>query len=186
MQNPRLAARYAKSLLDIAQEQNAVEPVLNDIKLILQICESNTDFVSMLRSPIIKADKKVAIINAILGSKIEKVTAAFINLIINKGREYFMPEIAAAYVSQYKAFKDIYSVTLTTAIPLSSEMTQAITQKITAALAGKTIDLESIVDPDIIGGFTLTVGDKEFDASIKRDLADIKNQFTKNLYIADI
>lgn len=186
MQNPRLASRYAKSLLDLAKEQGALELVLADMELINQICTSNADFVQMLRSPIIKADKKFAILQAILGDKIGPLTTAFIKLLTAKGREFFLPEMTTAYAKQYKELKHINTVTLTTAVGIDDQLKQNIHDKIVASLKGEAVELHTQVDASLIGGFTLEVGDKSFDASIKRDLNDIKAQFTKNLYIADI
>ncbi len=186
MQNPRLASRYAKSLLDIASEQNAVEGVLNDMELIQRLCQENPDLVLMLRSPVVKADKKGAILSAILNGRVQSVTLAFIDLMLRKGREYFMPEIASAYSRQYKELKNIKTVQLTTAVAIDDDVRSLIRDKVAQAIQDGTIDLQTKVDADLIGGFTLELGDKLFDASIKRDLLDIKNQFTKNLYVADI
>ncbi|RYE25003.1 MAG: ATP synthase F1 subunit delta [Sphingobacteriales bacterium] len=187
MQNPRLAARYAKSLLDLAVEQNQLEPTLKDIQLLHAICSQSRDFVSMLRSPIIKADKKASIIDAVVGSQVSTLTKAFINLMVNKGRESNMPEIADAFISQYKQMKNISIVTLTTATPVADVVKEAIAKKLTASLpAGTEVELKEKVDPEIIGGFVLQMGDKLFDASIRRDLNDVKAQFQKNIYVSQL
>ncbi len=186
MQNPRLASRYAKSLIDIASEQNVVGAVLNDMTLIRDICHSNHDLVLMLRSPVIKADKKAAILSTILSGKVHSITLAFIDLMLRKGREYYMPEIASAYIQQYKVKENIKPVYLTTAVSVDESVKQLIKEKVEASVKDGSIELNTKVDPDLIGGFTLELEDKLFDASIRRDLMDIKNQFTKNLYVADI
>jgi F-type H+-transporting ATPase subunit delta len=111
MPNPRLASRYAKSLLDLAVEQNALEATLKDVQL-LEATGKNRDFANMLRSPIIKGDKKQEILKAIFGSNLGQLTQAFVNLLISKGREANLPEIATAFISQYKAMKNIRTVKL--------------------------------------------------------------------------
>jgi len=186
MQNPRLASRYAKSLIDIAQEQNVLEAVKGDMELIRQICLSNHDFVLMLKSPIVKADKKAAVIQAVLEGKIQPVSAGFINLLINKGREFYLPEIAETFAAQYKELKNIRTVHLTTAVAIDDELKQMIREKVASSVTDGQIELNTAVNEHLIGGFTLEIGDKLFDASIRRDLNDIRNQFTKNLYIAEI
>ena len=100
MQNPRLASRYAKSLIDLAQELNALEAVLDDMELIQQACNDSHDLVLMLKSPIVKADKKTAVLHALFQDKIQKVTLAFIDLLVNKGREFHLPEIVDAFTAQ--------------------------------------------------------------------------------------
>lgn len=185
MQNPRLAARYAKSLLDIAMEQNNLDAILADMQYLNRVCQSNPDFVSMLKSPVVKGDKKMEILTSIFGAELQKVTFAFIDLMVKKGREVYMPEIAATFLEQYKTYKHIHTVNLTTATPVDESLKQYIFDKVAPMIEG-TVDLQTEVNESIIGGFVLKVGDRFFDASIRRDLTDIRNQFTKNLYVADI
>lgn len=186
MQNPRLASRYAKSLIDIAQEMNVLEDVLDDMELIQQICQSNPDLVMMLKSPIVKGDKKTAVLHAILESRTQQVSLSFIDLLVNKGRENYLPEIAEAFYAQYKEMKSIRTVHLTTAVAIDEDLKKMIYDKVAASIQDGHVELKTEIDENLIGGFTLEVDDKLFDASIRRDLADIKKQFTKNLYIADI
>ncbi len=186
MQNPRLASRYAKSLIDIAQELNVLEAVLDDMELIQQVCTSSHDFVLMLRSPVVKADKKAAILHSLFQDKIQKVTLGFIDLLVNKGREFYLPEIVDAFTAQYKELKNIRTVNLTTAVAIDDNLKKVIFEKVAASVQDGHVELNTLVDESLIGGFTLEIEDKLFDASIRRDLTDIRNQFTKNLYIADI
>src|ERR1700757_2775636 len=105
MRNLRLASRYSKSVLDLATEQGQLDVVYADMKLLKGLFRSNPDFVQLLDSPIIKADKKEKIITAVLDKKIGKLTDAFIHLIVKKGRESNLPEIADAFIDQYNAIK---------------------------------------------------------------------------------
>src|SRR5690349_20006707 len=99
MQKPLVAARYEKSLLDLAVEQNAVEDTLKDVQLLNAVCEQSRDFVNVLRSPIIHADKKESILNEVVSNKLHALTKAFIKLLTNKGREANLPEIAEAFIA---------------------------------------------------------------------------------------
>src|SRR5665213_1626828 len=101
MNNPRLAERYAKSLIDLAKEQNKLEEVYDDIKLLDNIIKTNRDFVSVLKSPIIKEDKKDKIIEAVTNGRINILTSSFIKLLAGKGREANLPEIISSYIEQY-------------------------------------------------------------------------------------
>ena len=183
MNNPRLAGRYAKSLLDLAIEQNQLNVIYEDMKSLHAICKSNKDFVAMLESPVIKADTKEKIIHAVLAGKVSELTNAFLNLLIKKAREYSLPEIVKAFLEQYNALNDIHSIKLTTAVAISSELQNAIVNKITANSPMKKVELETLVKEELIGGFTLEVGGTLIDASILRDLNDVKKQFKNNEYI---
>ncbi len=186
MPNPRLASRYAKSLLDLSIEQNAVDTTLADIQLLDSISKQSRDFTNMLLSPIIKADKKQDIINAIVGDKLQPLTLAFVKLLVSKGREANMPEIATAFISQYKAMKNIKSVKLITATPLTDAVKQAIVSKVTSTMHNGEVEVKEEINPDIIGGFILQMDDKLVDASVRRDLQDVKTQFQQNIYVSKI
>ncbi|MBL7766118.1 MAG: ATP synthase F1 subunit delta [Chitinophagaceae bacterium] len=186
MQNPRLAARYAKSLMDLALELGKTEDMYRDIQSIHEICQSSHDFVMMMRSPVIKAEKKLAAVKAIFQNSLDRVTDSFLTLIIKKGREFFIPEMATAFMTQYKLHNKINDVVLTTAEPISEDMKGLIENKIKQQFQNMTIDLKTEINPEIVGGFILEVNNTLFDASILRDLLDIKKQFLKNVYVPDI
>lgn len=186
MQNPRLASRYAKSLLDLAVEQNNLDATLTDMKLLEAICQQNRDFAAMLRSPVIKADKKQAILTAVLNGRLSKLTDSFITLLVNKGREGNLQEIASEFVNQYNKLKDIRTVKLTTATPVSDVVKEAIKARVAKSLNSSSVEMMTAVNPDLIGGFVLEVEDKMFDASIRRDLNDIRSQFLDNIYVSKI
>jgi len=186
MQNPRLASRYAKSLMDIAIEQGKLDAIYQDMQGINEICANSSDFVSMMKSPVINSDLKVKTIKALIESKVDHVTISFVNLIIQKGRDFFLPEIATAFISLYKTHNKINDVVLTTSEPLDDVTKASLQAQIAAQFQGMTIDLTTKVDPKLIGGFVLESNNNLFDASILRDLQDIKKQFLKNEYIPDI
>ena len=147
------------------------------------ICKSNRDFVNLLRSPIIKADAKGKIVAAVSKDNIGLLTGAFIHLLIQKGREGALPEITHAFAQQYKEYKNIYTVKLTTAIPIGEGLKNEIVSHIKATSDMKNIELETTVKEDIIGGFVLQAGDKLVDASIAYDLRTIAKQFENNDFI---
>ncbi|UYQ93262.1 ATP synthase F1 subunit delta [Chitinophaga horti] len=185
MQNPRLASRYAKAVVDLAVEKNELEAVHTDMQLLKAIFKSNPDVVALLKSPIIKADKKVKILGAVLEGKISAITAGFVKLITEKSRESALPQVAEEVIKQYNVIKNITTVKITTAVPVATETLDAIRLK-AEQTAGRKVTMESAVNPELIGGFVLETGDQLFDASVQRDLKDIKKQFLSNIYVSDI
>ena len=186
MPNPRLASRYAKSLIDLSIEKGQLEEVYADMQWLHDVSKSNRDFRNLLSSPIITGDKKLKVLAAVTGNKLNKITNSFTALLINKGRESNLPEIAGAFVSQYKEHKKIHTVKLTTASPLSNEIKNAIIAQVKKTGGFENIELEEKVDKNIIGGFVLQVGDKLVDASIAYDLKAIARQFENNDFIYKI
>lgn len=183
MLNPRVANRYAKSLVDVAGETNQLETVQADMKLLRSICRQSKDFAMLLRSPVISADKKMSIWHAVLGDKVSALTNAFVGLLVNKNREASLPEIADAYLEQYNKLKGIRQVKITTAAPVSDELVSKLVGKLKEAKNVSQVEVETAVDPSLIGGYKMQMGDFLVDNSISRDLNDVKMHFLNNDYM---
>lgn len=186
MLNPRLAGRYAKSILDLAIEKNSLDAVYDDMQFLLSVCSMSRDFVTLLKSPVVNPDKKQAVFDAIAKGRLSYMTEAFIKLLIRKGRESFLPGILSSFVQQYKEYNKIHVVKLITASPVSEEVKNSIIKKVQAETGFEKIELNVEVDEAIIGGFILQVGDSLVDASISYRLNNIRRQFSNNDYVYNI
>ena len=114
------------------------------------------------------------------------MTQAFTVLMVKKGREASLPEITNAFIAQYNTLKGIHLVTLTTAVEISEALKQSIEQKVKAENNFTTVELTTKVDEKLIGGFVLEFNNNLLDASIARDLRDIKKQFLSNEFVGKI
>lgn len=186
MQNPRLAAVYAKSLADLAEEKGQFDQVYQDMEYIGALCAASRDLVLLLKSPVVYADKKQSILSAITKGNINDLTGRFNTLLIKKGREGYLPEIARAFIALYNQRKGIHQVKVTTAEPLSEALRKSIEEKLKKDTGFEHIKMDAEVDQDIIGGFILEYNNNLIDASILRDLQDVKRQFERNDYIRNI
>jgi F-type H+-transporting ATPase subunit delta len=186
MVNTRLAGRYAKSLIDLATETNQLESVKEEVDSMLRSIQSSDDFKMLLRSPIIKADKKLAVLTEIGKGRFSTLMASFIRLLVVKGRESVLPEILAGFTEQYNVIKGIHKVKFVTASPISDEMRDELLTKFKQEANIEHIELTTVVEPEIIGGFLLEYDNKLIDASIVRDLRDVKRQFLSNDYLYKI
>jgi len=186
MQNPRLATRYAKSIIDLATERGELELVYADMQYLQMVCKSSREFVNLMKSPIIKDEKKQAVLDAVAKGKLSVITEGFNKLLVSKNRANTLPEIVEAFLNQYNAIKGIHKVKLTTAQPLTDTMKTAIVDKIKAQTTMQELELETIVNDELIGGFVLEYNNNLVDASILRDLKDIKKQFMNNDFVMKI
>ena len=183
MNNPRLAQRYAKSLIEIAGEHQQLDVVRDDVLFLQSIIKKSREFVLMLNSPIINPDKKYKVINAITSGRISKISETFIRLLCNKNREANLPGIVTSFIEQYNTIKGLHNATLTTATPISQALIETFISKIKASTSYDNVRLETIVDDTIIGGFILEMEGKLIDSSILRNLNDVKKQFANNDYM---
>lgn len=181
----RIATRYAKSLMELAAQQGSLEQVQADM-LMLHRASQNRDLHLFLKSPIIHADKKNAALEAMFGGKLDKLTMLYLQLLVKKGREGYLPEITAEFASQYKVLKKITPVTVTSAVPLSEAVLADLRKKLLdSGITSEHLDITTKVDPELIGGFVLEFDNKRYDASIAHKLEVLKTQFTKNLYVKE-
>jgi F-type H+-transporting ATPase subunit delta len=179
----KIATRYAKSLIELAVEQGKLESVHNDIQLIRTVT-ANREFYLMLKSPVIQNDKKTAAVNAIFSGKVDTLTLTYMQLLIQKNREAFLPEIAAAFGQQYKELKQITTVKIISAVELSAPVMDEIQRKLLeTGLTKGTLEILTQTDPTLIGGFVLEFDNKRYDASLNHQLDQLKKQFSKNLYV---
>jgi len=178
----RIASRYAKSLLDLAKDQGVMDEVVGDMKGFSKMVE-NRDLYLLLKSPIINVGKKSEIFSALFDGKMNKLSRAFLDIVLRKGREALLPEIAAEFLNQYKTMIGLSSVRLTTAAPISGDALATIKSKLLSSdVTDKDVEIETIVDESIIGGFIVEVGDKLIDASVSHKLARLAKELTNKEY----
>lgn len=182
MKNILLAKRYAKALFDLAVEDGVIDQVNDDMKLIADVFDENKALRRMMLSPVIPPARKKLVIKKIFEGKIDKRSLAFIDILIRKGREEQVQEIAIQFYKSYLDYKNIAIVEVTTAI----EIDKALRTKMVSLMEShtdKTIQMLEKTDAELIGGFKLKLNDYQYDASIKQLLIKLHKEFDKNLYI---
>ncbi len=185
MSDLRAASRYAKSLIELADEQGALEEVNDDMRLFNEVCEENYEFRLMLKNPVIKHDKKRQILNEVFKGKVHKLTLAIFDIITRKNREPILPSIAKEFILQYNVKKGIEVATVTTAVPLSDDLREEIREIVLKVGGRKSVELKEIIDPELIGGFILKVGDKQIDDSLQSKLKMLRHKFSQNPFIKE-
>lgn len=183
MADNRVASRYVKSLLGLAVEQNAIEEVHKDMLMFDRICKENKAFVIMLKSPVIRHEKKRDILLKIFKGKVHKLTLAIMETITRKNREPLLPSIASEFHNAYNEFKGIRKALVTTPFPMDKALRTEIEKVVKKISDVKHVEIEEKVDESLIGGFILNVGDRQIDSSIKSKLEKLKLKFTENPFI---
>lgn len=180
MADSRVASRYVKSLLGLAVEQGVLEAVHADMQLFDRVCHSNRDFVLMLKSPIVRHEKKKDILNKLFSGQVHKLTMSIIDILTSKNREPLLPAIATEFHNAYNEYKGIGKASITSTIPIDGKLKSEL-EAIVKKLSNKAqVELEEKVDKDLIGGFILNVGDRQIDASVKSKLKALRIKFAEN------
>lgn len=180
----RAAVRYAKSVLELAIEQGSLDTIKADMDLIQSVCTDSKELLLMLKSPIVNSDKKLSVLTAVFGSKVSDLTNMFIKLLIDKGREAHLSDIATAFDDLYLEHNNTVRAVIKSVSGVNDTVKATITQLVKSAF-GKDILIVEEIDTTLIGGFVLTVGDQQVDASISRKLADLEKEFSKNTYVKE-
>lgn len=184
MANDRLALRYAKSLLALAIERGELDAAHKDMQLVADVCAANHDLILLLKSPVIRTDKKAAILGQIFKPVLGTLTMSFIEIITAKKREYYLPDISTRFLREYKRNKNILTATVTTCFGLDEKLRGEI-MKVVKATDSTEVELTEKIDKALIGGFVLKVGDNQIDASIKHKLSQLARNFSENPYVKD-
>ncbi|CAN5521532.1 ATP synthase F1 subunit delta [soil metagenome] len=185
MADLRVASRYVKSLLGLAVEKGSVEAVHQDMLLFSKVCAENRDFTVMLRSPVIRHEKKRAILEKVFSGKVNPLTMAIIDILTRKNREPLLPAIATEFHNAYNEYKGIGKAFITTTIQMDQELRDAIEAIVKKLSNRKQVEIHEKVDKDLIGGFILNVGDQQIDASIRSKLKSLNMKFNENFYVKD-
>lgn len=184
MRETRVASRYAKSLLGLASEKGVLENVYGDMQLIDETVKGSKELSVLLKSPIIKSDKKQNILSSLFTDKVSEISNAFMKIIVTKGREYLLGDIAEAFIALYKNNKGIITAELTSVVALDKSLKEKIVQLVNPD--NKPVELIEKINKDLIGGFVVRVDDKQIDASVLRKISDLKQEFSKNPYVVEL
>lgn len=186
MSDTRAASRYVKSLLGLAVERGVLEEVNTDMQMFDRVCMANRNLVNMLRSPIIRHEKKKNVLYALFKDRVNPLTFDIIDILTRKNREPLLPTIAKEFHVAYNVYKEIGKATVTTTVPMDAALRAEI-EAVVKQLSNKTeIELTEKVDPNLIGGFVLNVGVRQIDASIGSKLKHLMLKFSENQFIKEI
>lgn len=181
MSENKAASRYAKSMIDLSTEQNALQDMYQDMVLIGQVIGGNSELEAILNNPIIPLDKKAGILDSVFGTKVHNITRTFFKLIVSKGRSAILYATSKAFVAQYNVIKGIVTAEVTSAIELTDENRAEIIALVKKENGANEVLIKEKVDQKLIGGFILKVGDRQFDASIASSLKKLKKEFAQGV-----
>ena len=181
MSENKAASRYAKSIIDLSTEHNALENVKNDMVLIEQVIDKNPELEAIMKNPIVPLNKKSAILQDLFTGKVHEITLSFLKLIVSKGRSAILFDASKAFVAQYNLMKGIVTAQVTSAIELTDTNRAEIVALVKKEIGANEVLITEKVNTDLIGGFVLKVGDKQFDASIAHGLNKLKKEFAQGV-----
>ncbi len=172
----RAAIRYAKAILETAVSSGKANQVNDDMKSIIAAVDSSADLKEFLASPIIKSDLKMNALTEVFAS-VQAETKSLFRLLQENKRFEILVAIASQYNTQFDEMNGVEVAKVTTAFPITAELEAQILAK-AATISTKKLTIQNTVDPSIIGGFILRIGDKQYNASVSNRLQELKREFS--------
>ena len=176
MSSTRAAIRYAKAILEIADSKKAASEVSADMALIASTITGNSELSSFIHNPLVITETKKDVVSEVFAS-VNAVTKSLFHLLLENKRFEILDGIAIEYNKLFDIMNDVEVAKVTTAIPMDAALEAKVSAKI-ATISNKKITIENIVDPAIIGGFILRIGDKQYNASIADRLQVLKRELS--------
>jgi len=178
MAGTRAAIRYAKAVLSLAEDQKKADVVNNDMKLIANTISENTELSHVLNNSVIKSEAKKSALLTIF-PKLNTITTGLFDVLLSNKRLHLLNDVAQKYSILFDQLNGKEVAQVTTAFPLTDDLEIKVLAKI-KELTNKAVELENVVDENILGGFILRIGDKQYDASVSNKLNKLKREFTLN------
>ena len=176
MLNTKITNRYAKALLDLAISENQLDVIVGDLEFVKKSILSLRELSLLIKSPIVKRDKKRKIFNELFKDKISETALKFCELIINRQRSELLLDIIQRFLELKDEYLNIKSVSVKSAIELDeiqlNELRTVLEKKL-----GKQVHINLTIDKNLIGGFIVQIDDTVIDASLKHQLELLRKKF---------
>jgi F-type H+-transporting ATPase subunit delta len=171
----KVAEPYAEALLDLAKSNNSLQDMTNDMNIVSQFLANSSDLKKFLGNPLITKDAKKNVVKDVLGEQIDGRTLKFLLLLVDRGRIELLESVAEKFLELSYKQESIEIAKITSSIKLSADQQKEIAEKLKIITGAKQIKLALKVDPQLIGGFTIEIGSKMIDTSIRGQLAQISS-----------
>jgi F-type H+-transporting ATPase subunit delta len=177
--NKTAATRYARALLDVGvKEQNDLEQIERELSEFADLFKQYPLLEKVLLNPAVPVPRKrAAVADVLKQAQFTPIVSKLIALLADRDRLVLIPDLLAAYRNRLLDYRGVVRAEVTTATPLDAARTAAIQQGL-AALTGRTVQLETKIDPAIIGGLVARIGSTVYDASVARQLEKMKERLT--------
>ena len=176
MSGTRAAIRYAKAILEIAQSKGVADAVNTDMKTIALTVTDNLELKNFIENPTLKVDQKQSALLAVFADA-NSVTKSLFHLLFENKRFEILVSVAVEYRALFDTINGVEVATVTTAVPMDEALEAKVLAKI-ATLSDKKITIINTVDPAIIGGFIIRIGDMQYNAAVAHRLQVLKRELS--------
>jgi len=164
---------YARAILEIAQAENRLSEIEDELFRFARIVEGNDELRMALANPGLSLDRRSAIVEELLEGRVLAVTRALAVFIVGAGRGHDLPAIITRFVELAAQTRDREVAEVRSAVPLDDAQTKRISEALSRA-TGKRIEVKVVVDPTVMGGLVASIGDTVIDGTVRHRLDQLK------------
>lgn len=181
MEDFRININYAKALFLVAADTQQLDAVAADMRMVNKVCAENHLLNTVFANPVIREDKKVAVLRDLFEEKVSKLSLLFMSFVVKKRRAVNLKGISNAFIELYRKEKNIVLSHLVTASEVDDKIRDAVCKTV-GGYTHSEVELQCKVDPEILGGFSVTFDNNMYDARISSAVAKLRKEFSKNVY----
>ena len=168
-----VADRYSEALFELAQESKTLVETEREVEQVLATLNEQPDLVKFIDNPLLTADAKCQLLSKIFGDEL----LHFLFVMIHRNRAHYICEALQAFVDRSQEARGIIKATVSVVEPLTEEQSSQLLTKL-QTITGKTVILQTRIDPSIVGGLVVQIGDMRIDGSVARRLEELKKALT--------
>jgi F-type H+-transporting ATPase subunit delta len=172
-----VAERYALALFQLAKEQNLIQEIQEEVRVVKKVFTENPTFITLLTSPNLSANEKKNVLQSVF-SKVSQLVSNTLMLMIDSDRQEDIADVADSFIKQANEENGIADATVYSARPLTADETQAISVSFAAKVGRRSLNIENIVDTDLLGGLKVHIGNRIFDGSLRGKLDRLERTLT--------
>lgn len=175
--SPGVARRYARALLELAMDKADPAALGQDLRVAAALLETHAELQRILAHPAVPKERKRALASAVFKGAPD-LFSRLLQLLVERERTLLLPDIARAYATLWNAHRNVAAAQAVTASPLAAEQADALAAALGRA-TGKTVELESAVDADILGGVLVEMEGRTFDGTVRGRLKSLRQRLVE-------
>ncbi|MCH4889336.1 F0F1 ATP synthase subunit delta [Acidaminobacter sp. JC074] len=169
---------YAKALFELAVEGQMVDQILAEYEFVKDSFDEFPEFLEIVKSPKIAVEDKKNILVETFGEKVSETLINFFKILVDKKRSDVIREVYDDLSVLVDEEKGLVVARVESVIPLEANEIEALEAKL-SNVTGKTVTIDNVINPDIMGGLVVKVGDQVLDGSVKHKLDNLKHELAE-------
>ena len=173
-----IAEPYSEALMSIAKDSNLIDAIAGDVAFILEVLKDSDEFKALILNPLIKGDLKKAVINQVVEGRVQDVFKKFLMLLVDRRRVYLLEAVCDHFQAMMRELQNTVLAEVTSTIELNDSQKETVKQKVISMTGANSVELETKIDADLLGGVIIKIGSQVLDASIRGQLRRISASLT--------